>query len=321
MPNVDITNSRLDAKLGANVKPGVREYLAGDADTMVRFLGPVLPSDLVAGSVPHIVGAEEETVWNAAVQACGTEHVHFCYTIEDGKCWYLATPSASLASAPHSWCPLAAALPGNSEYWDKETVYLYEQDGHAGALRWDTDTGRMQLFLGPARTILPRIQSMDANFVSVNAATANVVPWINRDLKVEQMSRAAGRVLLYSGMVVTMVALGSLLITYFMAALLQPKLDNARSDTQTASTNLMQNASRVLENDTVRHFGRLQVLLDELYTIKGTLVKYDVKAGGRVEWEALVPAAYSSGGATALGNVRVKGGVEKDGRVRVYGTY
>lgn len=321
MPNANITNDDADKVVHAAIKPSVRDYVSGDAKTMARFLSPVLPGELVAGSVPFISGAEEETVWNAAVQACGTEHVHFCYTVEDGKCWYLATPSASLASFPHSWCPLASALPGNSEFWDKETVYLYEQDGHAGALRWDGDTGRMQLFLGPARTILPRIQSMDANFVSVNPQTATVVPWINRDLKVEQMSRAAGRVLLFSGMVVTMMALVSLLVAYMLAVFLQPKLDNARTDTRAASSNLMENATKALANDTVRHFSRVQVLLDELYSLKGTLVKYEVKPDGRTEWEALVPAAYSSGGSSILGNAKVKGGVEKDGRVRVYGTY
>ena len=31
---------------------------------------------------------------------------------------------------------LAAALPGNSEYWDKDTVYLFDQEGTAAGLRW-----------------------------------------------------------------------------------------------------------------------------------------------------------------------------------------
>ena len=74
-----------------------------------------------------------------------------------------------MASFPDSWCPLAAALPGNSEFWDKETVYIYEHEGLASALRWDGETKRMQVFIGPSRSILPRIQSMDANFVTISA--------------------------------------------------------------------------------------------------------------------------------------------------------
>lgn len=301
-------------------KPTTIDRLSGDAAAVPEFLTPVLPYELIGGSVPYVAGLEEEAVWNAAVQACGSERVHYCYTIDGDRCWYLATPSASLASFPNSWCPLAAALPGNSEYWDKETVYLYEQEGQAAALRWDPDTGRMQLFLGPARTILPRVQSMDANFVTVNPLMAEMVPWRNKDLKTDQLSRAAGRLLLYSGLGVTLIALSIMVVTYVMAALLQPRLEGARAETDTASNNLMVNATQALENDAFRHFNRIQELLDALYALKGTLVRYEVKPGGAVEWEALVPPAYTTGSSETLSGARTVGGVEKDGRVRIRGT-
>lgn len=301
-------------------RPGVLDRMAGDAAEVPEQLIPVLPSELIGGSVPYIAGLEEEAVWNAAVQACGSERVHYCYTIDGDRCWYLATPSSSLASFPYSWCPLAAALPGNSEYWDKETVYLYEQEGQAAALRWDQDSGRMQLFLGPARTILPRVQSMDANFVTVNPLMAEMVPWKNRDLKADQLSRAAGRVLLYSGLGVALLSFALMILTYVFAALLQPRLENARAETDTKSNELMVNATRALENDTTRHFNRTQQLLDSLYALKGTLVRYQVKQGGAVEWEALVPAAYTGDASGALAGSRPKGPVEKDGRVRIQGT-
>ena len=235
-------------------KTTMLDRMAGDAASVPETLVPVLPSELIGGSVPYVAGLEEEAVWNAAVQACGSERVHFCYTIDGDRCWYLATPSASLASFPNSWCPLAAALPGNSEYWDKETVYLYEQEGQAAALRWDPDSGRMQLFLGPARTILPRVQSMDANFVTINPLMAQMVPWINRDLKADQLSRAAGRVLLYSGLGVTLLMLALMIVTYLTAAVLQPQLENARADTDTASNQLMIGATQALENSAIKHF-------------------------------------------------------------------
>jgi len=106
------------------VQASLMEKISGDMATARKIYSPELPAELVAGSIPHISGAEEEGVWNAAVQACGTERIHFTYTAHEGKCWYLATPSSALASYPDSWCPLAAALPGNSEYWDNETVYI-----------------------------------------------------------------------------------------------------------------------------------------------------------------------------------------------------
>ena len=91
------------------VRPGVADYLAGESSVFQSNLTPYLPNEVIGGAVPHIPGSEEEAVWNAASQACSTERVHYCYSVEEGRIWYLATPSAALASNPDSWCPLAAA--------------------------------------------------------------------------------------------------------------------------------------------------------------------------------------------------------------------
>lgn len=116
-----------ELKTGAGIArrtPGIPDYLAGETDSYNKPLKPYLPQEIIGGSIPHIPGTEEEAVWNAASQACSTEKVHYAYTVEGNRVWYLACPSSALASAPHSWCPLLAALPGGSEYWDRETVYI-----------------------------------------------------------------------------------------------------------------------------------------------------------------------------------------------------
>ena len=126
-----------ERRQGGNVarpRPGMADFLAGESKSFVSDLLPYLPQELIGGVIPHLPGTEDEAVWNAASQACSTEKVHFCYSVEGGRLWYLACPSSSMASNPDSWCPLAAALPGKSEFWDKETVYLYEQEGLASAL-------------------------------------------------------------------------------------------------------------------------------------------------------------------------------------------
>ena len=121
----DSVKSKVDSTVS-----GIRSRIGQMADTAAgsslrtEDLVPYLPPDIIGGSVPHVLGSEDEAVWNAASQACGTEKVHYTYTVENKRCWYLAAPSTSFASNPDSWCPLAAALPGNSEYWDKETVYI-----------------------------------------------------------------------------------------------------------------------------------------------------------------------------------------------------
>ncbi|MCD8562654.1 MAG: hypothetical protein LRY54_00995 [Alphaproteobacteria bacterium] len=294
------------------LKPGMADYMAGETKQFVGNLLPHLPQELIGGTIPHILGQEEESVWNAASQACGTEKVHFCYTVEDKKIYYLACPSLALASNPDSWCPLAAALPGNSEYWDKETVYLYEQEGIASALRWDPETGRMQVFLGASRTILPRVQSLDANFVTINADVADKVPWRNRNLVTEKLSRATARVMALTGMFVALGAVLFLLLDFILLNVSQRSLDDVQLKTQQASSELMVKAYNALQSDTIKHMVRIQQILDQLSKVDGTLVKYEVK-GGKVEWEALVPPAFAADFGTPQG-------LEKDGRARVKNT-
>jgi hypothetical protein len=293
----------------ARLRPGLSDYLAREAKDFPGRLSFYLPQELIGGSIPHIPGMEEEAVWNAAAQACGTEKVHFCYSVFEGRVWYLACPSASLASNPNSWCPLAAALPGKSEYWDRETVYLYEQEGLACALRWDPETGRMQVFLGAARTILPRVQSMDANFVTINPEVATPVPWINRMLKTEKLARATSRMLVLSGLAVCFIATLILVFNYISINMAERNLRQVKQQTDDAAMKLMLNAANVMQSDTIKHMVRIQQLLDSLARVDGTLVRYEVDKG-KLEWEALVPTAFAKDFGTALG-------LEKDGRVRV----
>ncbi len=296
---------------------GVSDFLAGEKSDFVSKLKPFLPQELVGGSVPHVPGMEEEAVWNAASQACATEKVHFCYSVENNRCWYLACPSSSMASNPDSWCPLAAALPGKSEYWDKETVYLYEQEGTASALRWDPETGRMQIFLGAARTLLPRIQSMDANFVTVNPEVAEQVRWKNRMLKTEKLSRAASRTLLFVGIAFNVIIFSFLVFQYILTVTVERDLKKVKEETERVSQQLLLEAYNALQSDSIKHMVRIQEILDDLREIDGTLVKYEVQ-GKKVQWEALVPQPYGKG-VGSLKNVR-PAELEKDGRVRIIGT-
>lgn len=298
-------------------RAGVADYIAGEASSFQSNLQPFLPQELIGGAIPHIPGTEEEAVWNAASQACGTEKVHYVYSTEGGRLWYLACPSSALASAPDSWCPLASALPGNSEYWDKETVYLYEQEGVASALRWDPETGRMQVFLGAARTLLPRMQSMDANFVTVNPDLADVVPWKNKTLRTEKLSRASAMLLLLVGIAINLIIFLFLLFQFVLTNTTVKELTKVKAETDRASQQLMVNAYNALQSDSIRHMVRIQEMLDELGKIDGTLVKYSVE-GKTVTWDVLVPPAYGQGVGTIKGEVQP--GLEPDGRVRIRGT-
>ena len=229
-------------RIGAKPRPGTADFLAGETGDFVEEILPYLPTELIGGMLPYVPGTEEEAVWNAASQACATEKVHFVYTVENDLIYYLACPSKVLSSNPDSWCPLSAALPGNSEYWDKESIYLYEQEGMATALIWDNTTGRMQVFLGASRSILPRIQSMEGNFVNIDAESADIVPWSNRHLKTEKLSRATARLLLLSGLSVTLIAALLFLFNFASINAIKRDLSAVKKQTRDTSTELMTQA-------------------------------------------------------------------------------
>lgn len=305
-------------KTQAKPKPTLADKLSGEEKYYIESLNPFLPTELIGGGIPYVPGMEDEAVWNAACQACATEKVHYVYTVEGNRVWYLACPSSSLASAPDSWCPLASALPGNSEFWDKESVYIYEKDGLASALRWDQETGRMQIFFGAARTILPRIQSMEANFITINPLIADIVPWTNRQLRSEQLARGAARMLVVSGILVNILLLGFMAIQYVMINFTDRQLEKVQEETESASMQLLTKASELSQNEVMKHTVRVQQLLDDLSKIDGTLVRYEVIKGGKLEWEVLVPAAYSTGVMSVRGVAQP--GIEEDGRIRIKGT-
>ncbi len=312
---MDAPNKRTGAKPAA----GISDVLAGEGGAFVEDLKPYLPQEVIGGSIPHIPGTEDEAVWNAASQACGTEKVHYCYAVDENKIWYLACPSAAMSSNPDSWCPLAAALPGNSEYWDQETVYLYEQEGTASALRWDPDTKRMQVYLGASRTILPRIQSMDANFVTINPDMADVVPWRNRNLKTEQLTRATAKMLVVSGLLVGIIAACILVFSFLSVNMIKRDLEKVQKQTDRAAMELMTNANNIMKNDSIKHMVRVQELLDVFSRVDGTLVKYHVD-GNKVVWEALIPPAFVQPIMERLPARVDEENTARDGRVRVVGS-
>lgn len=304
-------------KPGAKARPTVADRFSSEAKYFNENLTPFLPNELIGGGIPYVPGMEEEAVWNAASQACATEKVHYVYSIEGNRVWYLACPSSALASAPDSWCPLAAALPGNSEFWDKQSVYIYEKDGLASALRWDAETGRLQIFFGAARTILPRIQSMEANFITINPNIADITPWRNRQLRSEQLARGTARLLVVSGMLLSICLLGFMFLQYVAVNFIDRQLITIQEQTETSSMDLLIKAAELSQNEVLKHTSRLQQLLDDLSQIDGTLVRYEVK-DGRLEWEALVTAGYSKGVLSIQGVAQP--GIEPDGRIRMKGT-
>ncbi len=301
--------------------PRLSDYIAGEISDFKDELSPFLPVELVAGEVPYISGMEYETVWNAAAQACATEKVNFSYAVDlvNDKVAYLACPSTSLASAPDSWCPLVAALPGNPEFIDKETVYVYEQDASTAALRWNEETKRIQLFIGASRTIIPKIQSMDTNFVTIGKDNPHVIGWKNQQLKTEKLARALIRTLLFTGVAISIILITILLIESFSLFFAQRDLTAITKETKETSRKLIENSYKVMHSDVIMHSMRMQKLLDETHKIDGFLFKYEVSRG-KVMWEAFIPQEYVTSKGKAMGGTPVEEASRTDGLVRIRGT-
>lgn len=310
-------------KIRVNVLNRFVETLAGEqheysVDT--GYLSPYLPSDMIAGSVPYVAGTEHDAVWHAASQACGTENIHYCLSIDDKKVWYLAVPSVSMANLANSFCPLASALPGQPEFWDKETVYLYEQESSASALSWNEESGRIQLFIGPSRSILPRVQSMNANFVTINPDTVKPLPWISRNLKQERLSRYAALLTLGTGLITLISVIIYLLVINASAFTLKPRLDDVKKQTREASEKIITDAYQAFATTTPKHLIRSRELHQALYETGGILLKYELKADGSVEWQALVPQAIAASENPAFRSSKPRGDISDDGRVTIVGT-
>ncbi len=317
MSDFETENKKNDDGLVASQEPVLGGVKTDEKVNKYAHLKPFLPTDLIGGAIPYIPGTEEEAVWNAATHSLGTERVSYTYTIYDSRIWFLAIPASVLASNPESWCPLTAALPGNSEYWDRDTAYLYEQDGIAAALMWDKETGRMQVFTGAARTILPRVQSMGANFISIDETKAQVYPWKNRALNEERLSRFTAQALIVSGIFVILCALGYWAFINTMTAVIEPDLRVAKEKVQMETVKLIGEASNALQSDSRKHLTNIQQLLDALKDVGGTLTRYEVDKKGKTVWEALVPKAVN---ASKIGRFNATPQeLSSDGRMRVEG--
>ena len=161
---------------------------------------------------------------------------------------------------------------------------------------------------------MPKVESMDANFVTINPEVARTVIWHNMALNQERLSRFAIKVLVFSGLGVTLISLLFLAGSYMLAGIISPQLDKARQVTTQATNQLLIDATAAQHSNVSQHLSRIIELNNVIGSFGGVLEKYEVKDGGGVMWEALIPSAVAPKQlqATAIG-------AEK-GRIRIQGT-
>jgi hypothetical protein len=156
--------------------------------------------------------------------------------------------------------------------------------------------------------------------VTINPELADIVPWKNRQLATEKLSRASSMALLFTGIGITLIIFLFLVFQFILTNTLSRNLQKVREETDQATNTLILGAYQALQSDSIKHMVRIQEMLDELGKIDGTLVKYQVE-NGQVLWEVLMPQTYvNTPSGTIKGEVVVTNTKEPDGRVRVRGT-
>jgi hypothetical protein len=134
-------------------------------------------------------------------------------------------------------------------------------------------------------------------------------------MRQEKLSQLLVKVLLFSGLGVTLFALLFWVGSYAFASIVRPELSRAQELSKKAALDLLVQASNANQSPVHKHMVRIQALLDVLMGFGGTLTKYEY-ADGKVQWEALVPPAMQGD----LGQLRAKAVGLENGRLRIRGT-
>jgi hypothetical protein len=263
------------------------------------------PPDIIGGMCPQVPGAEEETAWNAAAEACDSERVHFVWQSFDSRVWYLAVRSSELASHPSSWCPFAAVLPGMKESLTMPVCYTHYGEEIASMMTV-TEEG-LHIYRGTNPIVRAKAERMardmgNAALVDLTPeriVTYTPVPWYSVSLFEDR----ARRVLALTSFVVSLGLTGLAFIVWFVASISlvasRESLTEAKTRTQDETLQLM-NAAQNLRATPVREsLTKFVDLNEKLLDLNGYLEGYVIK-GGKVRWRATVPTNVTADRINAL---------------------
>lgn len=286
-----------------------------------KDLDPYLPRELVAGRVPHVSGAEDESVHQVAAHALGSDRVSYVFNLYNGYLYYIACRSADLASNGASWCPIVSALPGGPSFNGHDAIHVYESGGLAVALACP-ERGDPVLRIGNNTKLRNYFASRGTGKFSrigdITFEPEDARPWMNWDLAKERLQASLLEWFGFTGLALLMTTFTCLVVVHFASLAWKPDLSEARMQTQESSRRLVVEATSALESEAISHMVRIQSLLDQLAPLSGTLTKYEVKNDGTIYWTALVPPALSSQNLKKL-NAAAKN-VEPSGRMRIEGS-
>jgi hypothetical protein len=297
-------------KPSVDTSSSIARALGGKTTIIEEFY---FPPEVIGGICPHVPGSEEETIWNAAAEACDTERVHVVWQAFDSRVWYLAIRSSELASHTGSWCPFAALLPGMKESVTPPVCYTYYGEDIATMMTITEDGLHIYRGTNPiVRAKVERTARELGNAAIIDLVPDKItaftpVPWYSISLFEER----ARRILATFSILVSLSLTGLAFLVWLLAGVSlvssRHDLQEALDRTQSKSLDLM-NAVQNLRAAPVREALTKFIDLNEgLLDLNGYLEIYVIQ-GGKIRWRATVPSNITADRINALGGKTIDTG-------------
>lgn len=303
-PVVDQPSTQDDAAPEEGLKAALNK-VAQRIDTsssITRALGgPVtfieefyFPPEIVGGMCPQVPGAEEETAWNAAAEACDSERVHIVWQSFDNRVWYLAIRSSEMASHPHSWCPFAALLPGMKEALTPPVCYTYYGDETASMMTV-TDDG-LHIYRGTTPIVRAKAERTarelgNASLVELTPdriVSYESIPWYSSSLFEERARRILALGSVGASILLTIGAFAVWVVAAVSLVTARQNLADVTARTQSKTMELMTTAQDIRATPVRDALTKFAEVNEKLLDINGYLEVYAIK-GGKARWRAVVP--------------------------------
>jgi hypothetical protein len=234
------------------------------------------PRNIISGRVKAARGQELQTAAAAAAAVLGTESIALVHSRSQDDVWYLATPTAELASHPASASPLSVALPGVKGH-EGDGAYVSDLAGGLQAVVVKQGES-LHSFVGTL--------AMAKRFATLEGATASHVclgeglPWQLPAQATQRRDALLKRALTASGLVVALLASGTWLWAARDVSHQTELRDALRQDHLKAWTT----AVGMLEPPAYpKALADLQKAITQAIKEKGVLVKFEHQ-DGRSNW-------------------------------------
>ncbi len=253
------------------------------------------PNDLIGGHCVRVKGDEDQTVWQAAVEACGSERVTIVWRAVENSIWYLAVKSEDLASHANSWCPLAALLPGEKDrpmlpvcythygtYFGEDIAILMVVKPNDLRLHRSTPLIIRAKAERTARELGENTKIIDIDLARIEKMAP--IPWRSLSLFEDRARRVLSAVSILASLTIA----GAAFAVWLLAQMEMLSPTRVKADAFAKATQLIKEAEDLRVSPLRRDLKNFMDVNDGVLSLDGFLSVYDLTEG-RARWRASVP--------------------------------